>query len=251
MGLALSPGVALVAGGTGSLGDAICRRLSQTGTAVLIGYHSRANAAQMQAECLVKEGLQAQAIKLDLGSIDDITAALVKADQLGGGLGTLVYASGAQPNFDFLSAIDNNEWRRVMEIEIFGLLNLIKAALPKLREARGAIVTIATYQANRLEPRGGLSVIPKAAAEKIMAITAREEARFGVRANTVRAGWMEGGFGVRMVAEGNYREKIREKIPLRRFGLPEEIADAVAFLASTRSGFTTGATLTIDGGLSL
>jgi 3-oxoacyl-[acyl-carrier protein] reductase len=247
---ALASGAAMVAGGTGSLGQAICERLAEAGAPVLVGYHSRREAAEAVASAIRATGGTAVPVKLDLTSEDAIGAAM-EAAAPHGGLGTLVYASGAQPDFDYVSKIDDAEWRRVLEIELFGLLALTRAALPLLRESRGAIVTIATYQAQRLELRGALSTVPKIAAERIIAVIAREEARYGVRANTVRAGWIEGGFGASMVAGKGDERRILDKIPLGRFGRAEEIAEAVAYLASTKAAFTTGAVLTVDGGQSL
>jgi NAD(P)-dependent dehydrogenase (short-subunit alcohol dehydrogenase family) len=247
----LAPGAALVAGGTGSLGQAICERLAETGAPVLVGYRHRREAAEAIADSIRSGGGAAEPVALDLTDERGAASALAAAERLAGGLGTLVYASGAQPGFDYLSRVESAEWRRVLEIELFGLLALAQAALPLLRHSRGAIVTIATYQARRLEARGGLSTIPKAAAERIMAVIAREEARYGVRANVVRAGWIEGGYGASMLAERGTERTILDKIPLGRLGRPREIADAVAFLASVRSGFTTGAVLTVDGGQSL
>jgi Dehydrogenases with different specificities (related to short-chain alcohol dehydrogenases) len=247
----LAPGAALVSGGTGSLGRAICERLADAGAPVLIGYHSRRPAAEAIVSSISARGGRAKSIALDLTSDKSIAAAFTAAEKLAGGLGTLVYASGAQPHFDYLSKVPSAEWRRVLEIELFGLLALTRASLPLLRQSKGAVVTIATYQAQRLEAKGGLSTIPKAAAERVMAVLAREEARHGVRANTVRAGWIEGGFGASMLAENGDERRILGKIPMGRLGRPREIADAVAFLASLQAGFTTGAVLTVDGGQSL
>jgi NAD(P)-dependent dehydrogenase (short-subunit alcohol dehydrogenase family) len=165
----LAPGAALVAGGTGSLGQAICERLAETGAPVLVGYRHRREAAEAIADSIRSGGGAAEPVALDLTDERGAASALAAAERLAGGLGTLVYASGAQPGFDYLSRVESAEWRRVLEIELFGLLALAQAALPLLRHSRGAIVTIATYQARRLEARGGLSTIPKAAAERIIA----------------------------------------------------------------------------------
>ena len=250
-GQTLAAGAALVSGGTGSLGQAICERLAEAGNPILVGYHSRRESAQAVVSSIVERGGTAESVALDLTSDASIAAAMAAAERLGGGLGALVYASGAQPRFDYVSKVEIAEWRRVLDIELFGLLSLTRASLPLLRRVKGAIVTIATYQAQRLEAKGGLSTIPKAAAERVMAVLAREEARYGVRANTVRAGWIAGGFGAAMLADNGDEGRILDKIPIGRLGQPREVADAVAFLASQQAGFTTGAVLTVDGGQSL
>ena len=116
---------------------------------------------------------------------------LDEAANLFGGIGTVVYAPGAKPAYDFVSQVPPEEWRRILEVDVLGLANLLSASLPALRKSAGAIVGVTTYQGARLEPRGGLSAVPKAAAERLLAVTAREEGRYQVRSNAVRAGWFD------------------------------------------------------------
>jgi NAD(P)-dependent dehydrogenase (short-subunit alcohol dehydrogenase family) len=246
----LPAGAALIAGGGGALGRAICVRLAQTGAPVIVGGTSRDGAADAVADEIRASGGQATAALLDLRSQADIQACLKTAEDLGG-LGTVVYAAGARPAFQPVSTTPIEEWRRVMELDIFGLIALSTAALPLLRRSQGSLVTITTYQAQRLEARGGLSAVPKAAAERLIAVIAREEARYGVRANAIRSGWIRVGWGASGLAAEGTEDKILKKIPLGRFGAPEDIAEGVAYLASRRAKFTTGAVLTIDGGQSL
>jgi NAD(P)-dependent dehydrogenase (short-subunit alcohol dehydrogenase family) len=247
----LTPGAALVSGGSGSLGKAIAVRLAAMRAPVLIGYASdRTTAEECVATIRAKGGL-AEPVALDLSDSQTVLDALAAAERLGGGLGAVVHAAGARPHFDYLSRTPLDEWRRIMEVDVFGLVSLIQAALPLLRKSHGSIATISTYQINRLELRGGLSTIPKSAAERVLVATAREEARYGVRANVIRAGWIAGGWGDTQLKREGTKARILEKIPLGRLGTPEEIANAVAFLCSQQAGFTTGAILTVDGGQSL
>lgn len=203
------------------------------------------------ADEIIAQGGRAIAVALDLTAPESIAAAMGVAEDIGGGLGTVVYAPGSKPAFDHLSRLDIAEWRRVLELDLFGLIALITAALPALRRSRGSIVAVSTYQQQRLEAQGALSAVPKAAAERLIAVVAREEARYGVRANCIRSGWISGGHGARMIEAERTEQRILDKIPLGRLGLPQEIGEAVAYLACTAAGFTTGAVLTVDGGQSL
>jgi len=136
----------------------------------------------------------------------------------------------------------------VIEVDVLGLIAALQAVLTPLRESKGSIIAITTYQAGRIEPQGGLSAVPKAAVDRLMASVAREEGRYGVRANAVRAGWIAAGSGVRDHGEG---VQATARTALGRMGEPEELARVVSFLASEDASFVTGATITVDGGQSL
>jgi NAD(P)-dependent dehydrogenase (short-subunit alcohol dehydrogenase family) len=93
--------------------------------------------------------------------------------------------------------------------------------------------------------------VPKAALERLVEAMAREEARYGVRANAVRAGWINAGGGARYTNDAEFMAMKLADIPLRRLGAGWELGEAVAFLASPRASFITGVALTVDGGESL
>ncbi|MET0733751.1 MAG: SDR family oxidoreductase [Casimicrobiaceae bacterium] len=93
--------------------------------------------------------------------------------------------------------------------------------------------------------------MPKAAVERLVEAIAREEAHYGVRANAVRAGWINAGGGERLTQDSRMLAQKLVDIPMRRLGEPWELAEAVSFLASPRASFITGVALTVDGGESL
>jgi NAD(P)-dependent dehydrogenase (short-subunit alcohol dehydrogenase family) len=169
-----------------------------------------------------------------------------------GPIAAAVYAAGPSCNFDFVSRVPIEEWRRVIEMDVLGCVALAQSVIPHLRETNGSFTALSTYQARKIEVRGSLSSVPKAAIERLVQAIAREEARYHVRANAVRAGWINAGGGARLTRENQARlaEKLSD-IPLRRLGEPCELADAVSFLASRRASFITGVALTVDGGESL
>ena len=118
--------------------------------------------------------------------------------------------------------------------------------------AEGSIVAVTTAATARFPVRDGLSSAPKAAVEALVRALAVEEGRYGVRANCVGPGMLTDGMAQRLIESGELDDRALEvtrgNIPLRRFGIAHDIAEAVCFLASSRAGFISGQKLDVDGG---
>ena len=121
-----------------------------------------------------------------------------------------------------------------------------------VRAAEGSIVAVTTAATSRFPVRDGLSSAPKAAVEALVRALAVEEGRYGVRANCVGPGMLTDGMAERLIESGDLDDRAldaaRANIPLRRFGIAHDIAEAVCFLASDRAGFISGQKLDVDGG---
>ena len=248
-------GVAVVAGGSGGLGAAICRMLAERGSDVALTYRSNTQAADEVVTAVARAGRRAHSMQLDL--VDAAAVATVLGDVVDrfGGIHTLVYAAGPHVRQVHLSTVDPATFRNQVEQDVVAFFNIAQPALPPLRETAGSIVAVTTAATRRYPVRDGLSSGPKGAVEALVRAIASEEGRYGVRANCVGPGMLTDGMAARLIESGELDdaalEVTRRNIALRRFGDATDIAEAVCFLASDRARYVTGQHLAVDGGYTI
>jgi 3-oxoacyl-[acyl-carrier protein] reductase len=245
-------GGVFIAGGSGGIGAAICSAFAEAGCDITLTYLRNRERAQSVQRSVTELGSRAEVMQLSLEDPAAAKAAIETAVARHGGIHTLVYAVGPDVPFKYMSSVDPEELKTFLLGDTLAFYNLAHAALPHLRSSKGSIVAVTTTAVSRWAPRDGLSAVPKAAVERLVAGIAREEGRFGVRANCVALGLIEAGMFKRIMDAGQIDEKymktMESNVPLRRLGTAGEAADAVVFLASLRAGYTTGTTLLVDGG---
>jgi 2-hydroxycyclohexanecarboxyl-CoA dehydrogenase len=237
---------ALVTGGASGIGAAIARRLAAEGADVTIGDLNLEGAAEIAGEV---SGL---AIELD---VTDLGSAQAAVESGGSPLDIIVNNAGTD-EFGFFTQTTPEQWEKVLAVNLWGVLNCSYAALPGMQEAGyGRMVNIAS-EAGRVGSKG--SAVYSAAKGGVIAFTkvmAREGARFGITANSIAPGPIETPLLMRAKEFGEIGEKIIETMKggtqLRRLGQPEEVAAAVAFLASDDASYVTGETLGVSGGLGM
>jgi NAD(P)-dependent dehydrogenase (short-subunit alcohol dehydrogenase family) len=245
-------GAAFVLGGSGALGGAICAAFARAGVPVGLSYYRSVEAGKASVANLRALGVEAMAVQANAGDRASVAAALQATSEAFGSIHSVVYAGGASFTPQFFSRTEESVWQNWLQHDLMGAINLASAALPYLRETQGSFTALSTYQGDMIEVRGGPSAVSKAAVDRMVKVIAKEEGRHGVRANTVRCGWI-GTQGVEGLFEQmpHLRDEKKKTIPLGRIGKPEEIGETVVFLSSRRAGFITGVNLTADGGESL
>ena len=247
--------VALLAGASGGVGRTIATRLAADGYDLALTYLDEDQHAEAAAAAAREAGVRAELLPgVDLGDDEAAAAMVAEAVSRLGRLDLVVDASGPWIPLAWISTLDPKKWRQVVETDVIGCFNLVRAAIAPLRETRGAVVALTTPALRRHANQDTMSSSPKAAIEALIRGVASEEGRNGIRANCVGCGIVDGaGLVERLTDEGyfddSYFTAVRRNIPLGRMARPEEIAEAVAFLASpSEAGYISGQTLVIDGG---
>lgn len=251
--MTFEPGITLVLGGSGGIGAAICRGLAAAGSDVALTYHSNRARAQAVMEQVSAAGRQAWAYPVDLASPDSVQGVFSALDELPHRLHTVVYATGADISMVHLASVDTDEWLRTVDSDLNGFFHVVKAALPRLRKGGGSIVAITSAGITRHPPMDILSVAPKAGIEALVRAIAREEGRYGIRANSVAPGVVDGGLFHRLTPQvsPDFVEAMKRNTALRRFGSAEEIANVAVFLASSQAAYVTGQSIAVDGGFAV
>jgi 2-hydroxycyclohexanecarboxyl-CoA dehydrogenase len=244
--LELQDRVALVTGGASGIGRAVVTAFAREGARVAVCDLNAEGAGQVAAELP-----GAIAVPMDVTDVTSVRAGVDQVVERLGAPGILVNAAGWDRIMRFVES-DEELWDRVIGINFRGVLAVTHAVLPHMIErGSGAVVNIAS-EAGRAGSSG--EAVYSGAKAGVIAFSkavAREVARFGIRVNVVAPGLTDTPFLQRNVDEGHGKlmDAMVAATPLRRVSRPEEIAEAVLFLASDRSSFTTGETLSVSGGL--
>ena len=236
---------ALVTGGAGGIGAATAARLAAEGAEVVIGDLDDDAAARVAGE------IDATGAHLDVTEPASSTHLVAEHGPV-----TILVNNAGTDEFGFFADTEPGQWERVLAVNLVGVLACTHAALPAMQEAGyGRVVNIAS-EAGRVGSKG--SAAYSAAKGGVIAFTkviAREGARFGITANAIAPGPIETPLLMGALEFGELGEKVIETMragtQLRRLGRPEEVAAAVAFLASDDASYVTGETLGVSGGLGM
>ena len=237
---------ALVTGGSRGIGRAVCLRLAAQGYPVLVNYVSNEAKARETAELIVAAGGKAELLPFDVSKPGETADSLKTWQEAHPDdyIEVLVNNAGIRRD-SLLIWMEPEDWSRVLETTLGGFYNVTRAVLqPMLLKKKGRIINVASLsglkglpgQTNYSAAKGGLIAATKALAQEV--------ARKGVTVNAVAPGFVRTD-----MVEGLDEAALKQDIPARRFGEPDEVAALVAFLASPDAAYITGECISINGGL--
>jgi len=241
--------IALVTGAGSGIGRATARLFAAEGAHVYVT-DNNGPAAENVAGDIRHTGASAQAFTADVSRGPDVMAMFRAVEAAYGRLDVLVNNAGLNVRGDFRHLSDA-DWVKIREVNLDGVVRVARDGFALLRASgHGSLINIASIMGHR-----GLRQLTAYSATKgaILALTrglAVEYAPFAVRVNALAPGFVETALTQRALKNPGIQKALLESTPLRRFGLPEEIAKAALFFASDDASYVTGAELAVDGGMS-
>ena len=240
--------VAFVTGGNGGIGSAICCELAKQGHAVVAGYFppEKESAEAWQKE-MHDEGFSIGIAPVDVASFADCERAVALIGEEFGSIDILVNCAGITRD-GTLKKMSEDNWRAVIATNMDSAFNVTRHVINgMLEKGWGRIVNIASVNGQRGQFGQANYSAAKAGMHGFTMAVALETAAKGITVNTVSPGYIA--TAMTQAMPENVLESIVNSVPMRRMGTPEEIANAVAWLASEGNGYTTGANIPVNGGL--
>ncbi|NLG59356.1 MAG: acetoacetyl-CoA reductase [Gammaproteobacteria bacterium] len=237
--------VALVTGGTGGIGTAICKRLIDAGHKVATNYRNEERTRAWQ-EQMKAAGYEVTVVRGDVASPEESEAMVREVEQALGPVEILINNAGVTRDGTF-HKMTAEQWQEVVNTNLNSVFNVTRPVINGMRERKwGRIVQISSINGQKGQYGQANYAAAKAGMHGFTISLAQENARHGITVNTVSPGYI--GTDMVMAVPEHVREKIVAQIPLGRLGTPEEIAYAVAFFLPEEAAWITGANLAANGG---
>jgi 3-oxoacyl-[acyl-carrier protein] reductase len=239
--------VAVVTGASKGIGAEIARELAAGGAAVVVNYaSSKAGADRVVAEITAKGG-RAVAVKADVAKPEEVKALFAEAKKAFGQLDVLVNNAGVY-EFSPLEGVTPEHFHRQFDLNVLGLLLSTQEAVRHFSPG-SSIINISSVVATLALPNAAVYSATKAAVDAVTRSLAKELGPKGIRVNSVNPGMVETeGTHSQGITESDFRRQVESQTPLGRIGRVDDIAPAVAFLASDDAKWITGEALHISGG---
>lgn len=246
MEITLKESVALITGGARGIGKAIAEKLASAGANIVIA-DLLLDEAKKTAEEISKSGIKTFAISVDVSDFDSVTECVKNSVDQFGRIDILVNNAGVTRD-TLILRMTPDDWDFVLNVNLNGVFNFTKAVIPyMMKQKSGRIINIASVvgltgnigQANYSASKGGVVALTKT--------TAKELASRNITCNAVAPGFIDTEM-TRKLPE-NIKQEWLKLIPLKRYGLPEDVANTVLFLASDLASYITGQIIVVDGGM--
>jgi 3-oxoacyl-[acyl-carrier protein] reductase len=242
--------VAVVTGASKGIGAEIAKGLAAAGAAVVVNYASSRQGAERVVGEIAGKGGKALAVQADVSKSADIRRLFEETKKAFGRVDVLVNNAGVY-QFQPLAEVTEEEFHRQFNTNVLGVLLATKEAEKHFGPQGGSVINISSNAVSRKVPTASVYSATKAAVDKITEILAKELGPKNIRVNAINPGGVETeGLHSAGVMGSDFEKEMIAGTPLGRLGQPTDIAPVAVFLASAESGWLTGETITVDGGLS-
>jgi len=251
-----SNGATMVFGATGGIGKIVAREFGKAGSDVAVMYRTKEDLSKEVAAEIEAAGQKATRHQCDVTNIDELTQAIEDAIKAHGRIHTMVWGAGPLVEQVLIEESTREQWRRAIDVEVHGFYDASTTLITHMREhGGGSFIHLGSAGDVSFPPKDMLSVSPKAANESLVKGIAREEGVNNIRANSVLVGVIEAGMFLELTKQGVFTEQwvieVQKNLALKRWGQPEEIANAAIFLASDKAAYITGQQINVSGGYGL
>jgi len=252
--LGLKGRVAVITGATEGIGKATALKLAQEGAKVAICAR-RTELLNKAVEEIKKTGAEVLATAADIGKAADVERMINAVIERFGRIDILVNNAGSSMAFAF-EAVDDATWQADLDLKLFGAIRCTRLAVPHMRKhGGGRIINITTVGGKQPAARSVPTTVTRAAGLALTKALSKELAPENILVNTVCIGKIKSGQHERRIARENlnpdeYYSRVAKQIPLGRVGEPAEVANVIAFLASSAASYVTGTSIHLDGGMS-
>ena len=241
--------IAFVSGASRGIGAAIAQLLAQQGAHVILSSR-RIEGCQAVADAIIAAGGQATVMACHIGETEQISAVFAQIREQFGRLDILVNNAAANPHFGNILDTDLGAFQKTVDVNIRGYFFMSVEAGKLMREhGGGSIINVASVNGVSPALMQGIYSVTKAAVISMTKAFAKDCAPFGIRCNALLPGLTDTKFASALTSDEAILKHALQIIPLKRVADPSEMAGAVLYLASDASSYTTGTTLTVDGGM--
>jgi glucose 1-dehydrogenase len=243
----------VVTGAESGIGAACAAAFGSLGDAVSVCYFSDDKAAATTVAAVEKTGGKAQAIPCDVADPGSVDRAFAAAEKAFGSVSVAINSAGVNMAGVKVRAMPDNQWQRMIATDLTGSFNVARRFVQGRAVGSGpaSLIMISSIHAAVVRAGGADYCAAKAGVTNLVETLAIEEAANDIRVNAIRPGMILTPMNEHALEDPAYRQSLEANIPMQRAGRPEEVAAMARWLASDEASYVTGASFTVDGGLSL
>lgn len=240
---------AVVTGASRGIGRAIALRLAAAGASVVVSSRKLAG-VQAVADEIRAAGGEALAVQCHVGQPDEVAALVARTVEAFGRLDAAINNAATNPHFGPLLTADEGQWQKILDTNLLGMVRLCRAVAPQMeKQGGGKIVNLASVAGLRPAPGMGVYGVSKAGVIMLTQVLALELGQANVQVNAIAPGVIKTRFSQLLWQTPQIAEPTLARLPLGRFGEPEDVAGLALYLASPASDYVTGAVFVVDGGM--